>query len=128
MGFLTAFDRKAGRLQVSDTEVGGNLLIQAHQSKLLELGMMNMSWPLVDRGRSQHGNHDTSTCLALFGFTPAARDTKEQKHECKLLGATKVGRDCSIAIYMMLPIEREFMCQLALPWGTRHLISPEVAG
>ncbi len=64
-------------------------------------------------------NPDTSTCLALFGFTPAARDSKEQKHDYGLLGA---------AVYMMLPIGREFMCQLALPWGTRHLISPELAG
>ena len=60
-----------------------------------------------------------STCLALFGFTPAAGDSKEQKHESGLLGA---------AVYMMLPVEREFMCQLALQWGTRHLISPELAG
>ena len=61
-------------------------------------------------------NHDTSTCLALFGFTPVARDSKEQKHEYGLLAA---------AVYMMLPVEREFMCQLALPWGTRHLITDQ---
>jgi hypothetical protein len=64
-------------------------------------------------------NHYTCACLALFDFTPVARDSKKQKNECGLLDA---------AVYMMLPVEREFMCQLALPWGTRHLISPELAG
>ncbi len=64
-------------------------------------------------------SHETSTCLTLLGLTPATRHSKEQKHEYGLLGA---------AVYMMLPIEREFICQLALPWGTRHLISPELAG
>jgi hypothetical protein len=47
------------------------------------------------------------------------RVSKEQKHEYGLLGA---------AVCMMLPIERKFMCQLALTWGTRQLISPELAG
>jgi hypothetical protein len=46
-------------------------------------------------------------------------DSGEQKHEYGLLGA---------AVYMMLPISRDFMCQLALPWGTMHLISPVLAG
>ena len=43
----------------------------------------------------------------------------EQKHEYGLFEA---------AAYIMLPIdiEREFVCQLAVPWGT-HLISPELA-
>ena len=65
MGFLTAFDRKAGRLQVSDTELGDNLLIQAHQSMLLELGMMNMGWPLVDWSLMLH---DTLACTLPWNW------------------------------------------------------------
>ena len=35
---------------------------------------------------------------------------------------------CSTAVHIMLAVERVLMCQLAFPWGTRHLISPELAG
>jgi hypothetical protein len=49
------------------------------------------------------------------------RDSKNKKHEYGLLGA---------AVYMILATKREYMCQLVLlpgVWGTRHLISPELA-
>ena len=29
---------------------------------------------------------------------------------------------------MVLPVCKESICQLAVPWGTRHLMSPELAG
>ena len=40
-------------------------------------------------------NHDTSTCPALCGLTPAARDSKERNHEYGLLGA---------CLYMMMQV------------------------
>ena len=52
-------------------------------------------------------------------LTPAAGDSKERNHEYGLLGA---------CLYMVMRVWKEVICQLDLPWGARHLISPGSAG